>query len=545
MPRPRSTTTILLIEDDERDRKMILEPLREKYTVEVAIDYTQAKEKIDKCNFDVVFLDLMLPNKQSGKIDESGKLGLDLLRIVREKEPLTPIVVISGLASVKTAMEVLQEGIVDFIVKDDIEDQLPLIMKRAELIRQGRIEHLILRRESRVPEGTRFVYSSPAMQKVIDQVDDIARKDPSVLILGETGVGKELIAREIHARSPRSGGPFIEVNCGAIVQGLLESELFGHEKGAFTGADRQKAGLFELAHNGTLLLDEITEMSLDLQVKFLRVLQERNFRRVGGEKTLSVNVRVIAATNKNIEAEVKAKRFRDDLFYRIAVMQVAIPPLREHTEDIETLIAYFIEKCKPGSGLSFSPKLLRMMKGYGWPGNVRELENVVQRILSAYKGSGELIYPRDVPSHIPVPPEKSLPFDKGMFDLACIERQVIERAVQHFGTQKEAVHRLGISDSKLRRKIKEFGITYKRVRKTKGPKNEKKLTGIEKQQRLILAYMEDHDSFTTRDIVNMLGGVANKTAIARLNELIEAGKVRRLTRGRYERNRSVTIKVQS
>ena len=218
--------------------------------------------------------------------------------MIRESEPLIPIVVISALASTKMVLKILQEGIVDFIVKYDLEDQLPMIICRAELIRQGRIEQLILRRESRVPESTQFVFGSPVMEKVIDQVTNVAREDISVLLLGKTGVGKEVVARELHARSPRSSAPFVSVNCGAIAQGLLESELFGHEKGAFTGADKRKVGLFELAHNGTLFLDEITEMPLDLQVKLLWVLQEHNFRRVGGEKSFSVNVHIITAKNK-------------------------------------------------------------------------------------------------------------------------------------------------------------------------------------------------------------------------------------------------------
>ena len=385
--RSQPTTTILLIEDDERDRRMLLDPLREQYNVEVAVDYTQAKEKIDKCNFDVVFLDLMLPQKQSGKIDESGKLGLDLLKIVREKEPLTPIVVISALTSVKTAMKVLQEGIVDFIVKDDLEDQLPVIMRRAELIRQGRIEHLILRREAVEKTADRsLVYESKIMQKLVEKLETLAKGDVSVLLSGETGTGKELIAHAIHDKSPRVEAPFIGINCGAIPEALLESELFGHEKSAFTGAERRKLGLFELANRGTIFLDEITDLPINLQVKLLRVLQERNFRRVGGEKTLPLNVRVITATNKDINVEIRAGRFRDDLFFRIAVMQLEVPALRDRLEDVEVLAVHFIEKHNPDSGLSLSPKVIRLLKIYSWPGNVRELESVIQRMLMIYKG---------------------------------------------------------------------------------------------------------------------------------------------------------------
>ena len=531
----KSKVTILLIEDDEKDRCLILGALREQYNVEIAVDYSQAENKIRKSNFDIVFLDLMLPVRQGGKIQEDGELGFKLLKLVRESEPLVPIVVISALASTKMVLRILQEGIVDFIVKDDLEDQLPMIMRRAELIRQGRIEQLILRRESPVPEGNQLVFASPAMEKVIDEVTNIARGDSSVLLLGETGVGKEVIGREIHARSPRASGPFVSVNCGAIAQGLLESELFGHEKGAFTGADKRIVGLFELAHNGTLLLDEITEMPLDLQVKLLRVLQEHSLRRVGGEKTLSVNIRIVAATNKDIKLEVKTKRFREDLFYRIAVMQVTIPPLRERTEDIECLVSHFIDKYQSGSDISLSPKVIRSLMDYNWPGNVRELDNVVQRLLSTFNGTTGTVYPSDVVSCLPAPSQYPIPVDDVMFDLVWIEKRVIEKALQHFGNQQEALKHLGISESKLRRKINEFGITYKRGRKSQTEVEEAQLAEPERKLQMIRDFAKKHDTFKTNHIVELLDGVTNKTAIAKLNELIEAGEIIRVSRGTYQR----------
>ena len=543
----KAATTILLIEDDERDRTMLLEPLREKYNVEVAVDYSQAKEKINRCNFDVVFLDLMLPNRQGGKIEESGKLGLELLKIVREKEPLIPIVVISALTSVKTAMKILKEGIVDFIVKDDLEDQLPVIMRRAELIRKGQVEHLILRHEFReAREGERFVYASPPMKDLVEQISSIARNDISVLLSGETGTGKEVIAREIHERSPRSESPFIAQNCSAIPEGLLESELFGHEKGAFTGADSRKTGVFELANNGTIFLDEITEISPDLQVKLLRVLQEHELRRVGGEKTLPLNVRVIAATNKDIQAEIKTGRFREDLYYRIAVIPLTIPPLRVRLEDIEVLSDHFISRYSPGSGLSLSPKLIRLLKSYFWPGNVRELENVIQRMLLVYKGREKVIRPRDVTDCIPKDISKTLPVDEETFDLMWIEKQVIERAVNHFRNQKTAAKHLRISESQIRRKIKDYGITYKRVHKDVKEKSRgKRSLGQNRQKELILQYLNEHGEITTPEAVDLLGNVVRKTAIARLNELIETGEVRRLLRGRYELNRLETAELHN
>ena len=531
------TTTILLIEDDERDRQMILEALREDYEVEMAVDYVQAKEKINRCSFDVVFLDLMLPERQREKIYEDGQLGLKLLRMVREKEPLMPIVVISGLTTVKTAMEVLEEGIVDFIVKDNLENQLPVIMRRAELIRQGQVERLILHRQSHMREdGHRLVYASPVMQKLVARLESIAKDDISVLLLGETGTGKEVIARELHLRSHRFDGPFVGINCGAIPEGLLESELFGHEKGSFTGAEKRKIGLFELANHGTLFLDEITDTPADLQVKLLRVLQERKFRRVGGEKELPVDVRVISATNKNLEAEIKAERFRKDLLFRIAVVQLVIPPLRARFEDVDVLAGHFIRKYKPGSGLTLSPKLIWLLKSYSWPGNIRELENVIQRVLMVYKGQGAVVYPSDVADCIPASSEKSPSYDEETFDLALVEKQVIEKALNRFGTQWEAAKHLCISECQLRRKIKECGIKYKRVRKAKTDHKREELSGMEKQRRLILEYLESHDEITTRDVIELLGGITKKTAIIRLNELIEAGDIARLARGKYGRN---------
>ena len=530
-------TTILLVEDDERDRKMLLSPLRDKYNVEVAVDYMQAKEKIDRCNFDVVFLDLMLPNRQGGKIEESGKLGLELLKIVREKEPLIPIVVISALTSVKTAMKILKEGIVDFIVKDDLEDQLPLIMRRAELIRKGQLEHLILRHEFRTNRNNkRFIYISPIMKSLAEQIDNVAKNDISVLLTGETGTGKEVIAHEIHERSPRAENPFIAQNCAAIPEGLLESELFGHEKGAFTTADRKKIGLFELANNGTIFLDEITEISNNMQVKLLRVLQERELRRVGGEKILPLNVRVIAATNKDIHTEIKAGRFREDLYYRISVVGLTVPTLRDRLEDIEVLANHFIEKYYPDSGLSLSPKLIRLLKVYTWPGNVRELENVIQRMILSYRGSKKIIQPQAVAICIPSQIPESLAYDGETFNLMAIEKQVIEKAMKRFGNQTAAAKHLCISESSVRRKIKDYGITYKRARQDIKISKKKVNLGQTRQHQLILEYLEKHDELETPVAIVLLGNITRKTTIARLNELIESGKVRRLSRGRYELN---------
>ena len=532
MPLPKNATTILLIEDDERDRRMLLGPLRAQYNVEVAVDYNQAKEKIDKSGFDVVFLDLMLPRRQGEKVDESGKFGLDLLRMVRENEPLTPIVVISGLASVKTAMKVMQEGIVDFIVKDDLEDQLPIIMRRAELIRQGRVEQLILRHESRWTEGgQQLIFKSKQMQRVVEQLKLVAKDDASVLLLGETGTGKELIAREIHSHSPRSVAPFVPVNCGAISSSLVESELFGHEKSAFTGADKRKYGLIQLAHQGTLFLDEIADLPIDLQVKLLRVLQERTIRRVGGEKELTVNIRVIAATNKELTTEIEKGRFREDLFYRLAVAKLQLPPLRERPEDVKVLTDHFIKKYRTDSDISVSPKLVRLLKSHSWPGNVRELESIVQQMLLKLPMGRNTLLPADIVGLLNDKGKSIKHLDADQFDLVQIEKQAIVRALERFGTQLDASKRLGISESQLRRKIKDYGIEHKRsARRDVNSKGKKSRSDWRFKLTRLASRSEE---FTTQEAIEALGSVSRKTAIEHLNKLVIEGVIERRGRGVY------------
>jgi len=528
----QNKTTILLIEDDDKDRRMLLGPLRANYQVEVAADYTQAKEKIEKGSFDVVFLDLMLPRRQGDRIEESGKLGLELLKMVRVEEPLVPVVVISALTSVKTAMKVLQEGIVDFIVKDDLEEQLPVVMKKAELIRQGRIEQLILRREARWPDGgQKLVYQSKAMETLLAEVKSIARDDASALILGETGVGKELIAREIHASSPRAQSQFVAINCGAVSSTLIESELFGHEKAAFTGADRRKYGLIELAHQGTLFLDEIADLPIDLQVKLLRVLQEGVFRRVGGEKELPVNIRVIAATNKDLSKEIEAGRFRQDLFYRLAVAKLNVPPLRERPEDVDCLAVHFIEKYRPRSGFSVSPKLLKVLKKNLWPGNVRELENVIHRMLIAVGEKGKVFQSADAKGYLETTSVLVSSLPENEFDLVQIEKQMIIRAMECFGTQSVASKHLGISESQLRRKLKDYGIEYLRrpTAQKQGGRGQVRQSWRSQLNRL----MKNSTEFSTQQAIDAMGGISRKTAIGHLNLLTNTGELVRITRGKY------------
>lgn len=530
--------TILLVEDDERDRRMLLGCLREKLHVVVATDYQQAKDRIDKGDFDVVFLDLMLPRASGEKVDENGRYGLDLLRQIRENDPLTPVVVISGLATVKTAMKVLAYGIVDFVVKDDLEDQLPLVMKRAEMIRQGRVEQLILRRESPWREGGQnLIYRSEAMSTVMAEVDKVAASDISVLLFGETGTGKELIAREIHNRSPRASSPFVPVNCGAIPSALVESELFGHEKGAFTGAEKRKHGLIELAHNGTLFLDEIGELPLELQVRLLRVLQEKTIRRVGGEKEIAVNIRVIAATNKDLQRAVKDHQFREDLFFRLAIARLNVPPLRDRLDDIEPLCDHFVRKYYPELEVTFSFKALKLLKLEQWPGNIRELESVIQRGLMGIKekrGREVVIQAGDLVQFLSDEPKPAaIVYDDKEFDLTLVERQVIRRAMEVFRQQDLAAERLGLSLSTLRRKIKDYGIQYQRARRKKEepPKSKRPDRGAE-----LLQLAASQGEFTTQQAIATLG-LSRKSTIEHLNELVATGGLRKVGRGVYCRVR--------
>jgi DNA-binding NtrC family response regulator len=534
--RPESagaTLTILLIEDDERDRRMLLASLREKYHVVVAVDYVQAKDRIEKGDFDVVFLDLMLPRAQGERIDENGKYGLDLLRQIREADALTPVVVISGLATVKTAMKVLSYGIVDFVVKDDLEDQLPLVMKRAEMIRQGRVEQLILRRESPWQDGAQhLIYRSEAMQEVMGKVDAAASDDTAVLLYGETGTGKELVAREIHRRSPRSSSPFIAVNCGAIPAALVESELFGHEKGAFTGAEKRKHGLIELAHNGTLFLDEIGDLPIDLQVRLLRVLQEKTIRRVGGEKEIAVNIRVICATNRDLQKAIKERQFREDLFYRIAVFRLYIPPLRERLDDVELLCEHFVRKYRPGLDVSFSFKALKLLKLEAWPGNIRELESVIQRLVNEMKvkrGSEVTIQAGDLVKFLSDEPKPPAIVYDDEFDLTLVEKRVIRRAMEVFRQQDLAAEQLGLSLSTLRRKIRDYGIKYERIRRKTVETEPRPARPNRRDDLLKLA---SQGEFTTQQAIAALG-LSRKSTFEHLNELVSAGYLRKIERGRY------------
>lgn len=534
---------VLLVEDNHRHRQMLKEVLYGKCDVDSAVHFTQAKEKLKKQQYDLVLLDLMLPQREGAPVMEDGSLGLSLLRLIRETEPLLPVVVISAMQNTATTIQILRLGIVDFIVKDELEDQLAIVLKRATLIRQGRVDNLLLRHYQNTDHSGNFVYADKSMKAIDEQISILANDPSSILLLGESGTGKEVIAREIHRRGSRSNDPFIDINCGAIPEHLLESELFGHEKGAFTGADRMKSGLIELAHNGTLLLDEIADLSQTTQVKLLRFLQERTFRRIGGSKNLAVDVRIIAATNKDLAKEMTEGRFREDLYYRLSGVILQVPPLRERKGDIPLLVDSFLKSSPKGSTISLEPKAMKSLLRYDWPGNVRELQSFVQRLVII--SPGKLVDNKLVVSMLP---KRSITTDsvgtvaseESVIDnLSALERATIVRVLTTSKNQVAAMKRLGISESTLRRKIKEHLIGS--VTGNKSLKTGKELSQLEHDERsykgttteVFLKHFRKGDTFSIRQAMERLGGVSRKHATAILNNLIKSGMVFRVARGCY------------
>ena len=356
------------------------------YCVDEAPDGNSAIEKVRSRRYQVVLSDLKLP----------GSSGLDVLREARRAEPTLPVILVTAYGSVEEAVTAMKEGAFDFIQKPVDLDHLRLLLERASREQELLRENLLLREEYAARYGfPRIVGEHPSMKEAGEMAQRVAATDSTVLLLGESGTGKELFARAIHHLSARSAAPFVALNCAAIPEGLVENELFGHERGAYTGAGARKIGKLELAHRGTLFLDEIGELPLAIQSKLLRVLEEKRFERVGGTSSLQVDVRLVAATNRGLRAAVAAKRFREDLYFRLSVFPINIPPLRERPADIPVLARYFVErfcrdlKKKP---LTMSPEAFEQLKTYRWPGNVRELQNCIER--AVILADGDAIQPR-------------------------------------------------------------------------------------------------------------------------------------------------------
>jgi len=446
---------ILVVDDDESHRIMLRAVLKEGgYHVTEAADGTGAVKAVETEAFDLILMDIRMTNMD----------GIEALTEIRKISPLVPVLIMTAYASVKTAVEALKAGAFDYVTKPlDIEEVKILIEKGLEQYHL-RTENLALKERI----GDRFDFSriigrSGKMATLLDTLAMVAPSDATVLIMGESGTGKEVVANAIHHNSPRAGQPFIKVSCAALPETLLESELFGHEKGAFTGAVSRREGRFQLAHRGTIFLDEVGEMSPALQTKLLRVLQEKEFEPLGSARTIKVDIRVIAATNKDLTKEVKEGRFREDLYYRLNVVPITMPPLRERKEDIPPLADHFLavyreKNRKPLK--SISGKALDLLVRYDWPGNIRELENSIER--AVIMAREEMITPVDFPPQIQRLSEEgekegsAIPY--GM-SLGEMERGLIVKTLAEMGGNRtRAAEILGINRRTLQNKLKEYGL---------------------------------------------------------------------------------------
>ena len=450
--------TVLVVDDDERLRKQIYWALKDLYRVLQAENRPQTCQIIEEAPVDLVLLDLHLPPAV-----DNPEEGMKTLEEIGRVKPETKVVVISADKEEDTYSRTIREGAYDYFSKPFDMEELRIVLKRA-LHRQyveRQIQRLALPSEEERPEFASILGKSKPIKQVFSIIRMVARADCTVLLWGESGTGKELVARAIHSTSRRAGGPFVAINCAAIPESLLESELFGYEKGAFTGATTRKLGKLELASSGTILLDEIADMSLAMQAKILRVIQERTVERLGGTGLIKIDTRVITATNKNLEELTMKKAFRKDLYYRLNVVSVYLPALRERKEDISLLVSHFIRKYsrvnkKKIRGIS--TRALNLLMDYDWPGNVRELENSIER--AVVLGQGDILHPSDICLE---PREKSLgsrvtPSSMAI-SLAEAERKLILETLRltHWN-QTKAAKSLGIHRNTLRRKIRRLRI---------------------------------------------------------------------------------------
>ena len=456
----------LLIVDDETDSRDALSELADRwgYEVQTAGDGTEALRRAIEWHPDVILTDLVMPNMD----------GLWLLRALRAELPDCPVVLLTGRGTVQTAVQAIKEGAYDFIEKPLEISRLRVVLDRAlEKKETMREVQLLRRRLAALAPGTDMIGSGPAMQRVFELVQKVAPANASVVITGESGTGKEIVARAIHSLSSRKERPFVALNCGAIPATLIESELFGYERGAFTGADQRRLGNFELAHGGTLFLDEIGELPLEMQGKFLRVLEERRFRRLGGKSEVEVDVRVICATNRDLKEEIKKGRFREDLYFRLHVFTIHLPPLKERREDVPLLVHHFIEKFNAETGKHVqgtSPGAMSVLQGYAWPGNIRELRNTVERAMILTDGDtiDEEHLPPDVrPSHGEA---AVLRVPLGV-QLRDVEKDYILASLQRNGGNKaRTAEMLGISEKTLYNKLNRYAaIARERAGEPAGP----------------------------------------------------------------------------
>jgi two-component system response regulator PilR (NtrC family) len=453
----------ILIVDDEQSLREVLSIMlkRAGYTVTSASDGEEAIEFIHKEIFDLVITDLRMP-----KID-----GMELLKAVKSVSPETVVLIITAFATADSAVEAMKQGAYDYLTKPFQVDEVQLIIRNALEKRRLTTENMLLKREMASQSSfAQLVGQSDAMQKVFDVVRKVADSKSNVLICGESGTGKELVARAIHYNSARSSHPFVAVNCSAVPETLLESELFGHMKGSFTGAISNKAGLFEIANGGTIFLDEIGDTTPTIQVKLLRVIQEREFRRVGGSQDIKVDVRIVAATNKDLEKAVADGSFREDLYYRLDVIPIRLPPLRMRTGDIPLLVNHFLERFSKEGGKPkpvIGPDAMHVLLGHEWRGNVRELENLIERVV-AFSAEG-LVTGADVRGWLHRPTtqaqQSAMPLDltdegldlEGLIN--GIEKDLLLKALERSKwVKKKAARMLRLNTRSFRYRLEKYAI---------------------------------------------------------------------------------------
>ncbi|TCW17939.1 two-component system response regulator AtoC [Raoultella sp. BIGb0138] len=455
----KSTYRILIVDDEENVRRMLTTAFslqgHETHSVSNGQD---ALRTFAQTQPDVVLMDIRMPEMD----------GIAALKAMRAMEPGIPIILMTAYAEVETAVEALRSGAFDYVIKPFDLDELTLVIQRALQLQAMKQEIRSLHKAlSTSWQWGHILTNSPAMMDICKDTAKIALSQASVLVSGESGTGKELIARAIHYNSRRSNGPFIKINCAALPESLLESELFGHEKGAFTGAQTLRQGLFERAHRGTLLLDEIGEMPPILQAKLLRILQEREFERIGGHQTIKVDIRIIAATNRDLQAMVKEGHFREDLFYRLNVIHLMLPPLRERREDIALLANHFLQKFSSENQrdiIEIDPAALSLLATWPWPGNIRELSNVIER--AVVMSTGAVIFAEDLPAQFRHPISTTTemkPAQAGERNLKEeIKREekriILEVLEQQEGNRTRTALMLGISRRALMYKLQEYDI---------------------------------------------------------------------------------------
>ncbi len=440
---------VLTVDDEPGVRATIRQVLKGECDILEATDGRTALHQLQSHEVDLVLLDVRLP----------GETGLEILERIKALEDFLEVILVTAVNDVRTAVEAVKRGADDYVVKPFDVDEMQALVHRA--LERRALRREVLHLDSELASGHGFdviVGRHPEMVRIYERIAQVAQTTATVLIQGESGTGKELIARAIHNQGPRREGPFVGVNLAAIPEPLLESELFGHEKGAFTGAYQKKLGKFELAHGGTLFLDEVGTLRVDLQAKLLRVLQEREIDRVGGTRTVKVDVRIIAATNANLKQAVKDRTFRGDLYYRLNVVPLAVPPLRERREDIPALVRHFINKYGRRFGKAvrgLSPGALPALLEYDWPGNVRELENIIER--SVALSSGPVIHLADLPLDLTLPDTGQRGEDPGLTLKEArerFERQFILRVLERVDwNQSRAARLLGLHRNTLQAKL--------------------------------------------------------------------------------------------